>query len=251
MMIVNGYTIKPGANLDSADLRGADLHGANLHGANLRGADLDSANLHGADLDSANLKRANLHGANLRDANLRRADLHGANLRGANLRGANLRGADLRGANLGSANLGSANLDNASLRGASLSGASLRGAYLNGVDLSGARGLLDAADWLSRFERDADGVIAYKRIGKTDFPMPGTWTIKPGAVLVEVPNPERCTECGCGVNFGTREWCERYCVDADLWRCRIAWIDLAGVVVPYNTDGKARCARLTLIEIVT
>jgi len=26
------------------------------------------------------------------------------------------------------------------------------------------------------------------------------------------------------------------------------WEDLADVVVPYNTDGKARCARLQLIE---
>jgi hypothetical protein len=93
-------------------------------------------------------------------------------------------------------------------------------------------------------------VIVYKRIGETEYPISSTWTIEPGAVLSEVPNPDRCAECGCGVNFGTREWCARNYTEADLWRCRIAWIDLAGVVVPYNTDGKARCAKLTLVEVV-
>ncbi len=38
-MIVNGYTIEPGA-----DLRGANLREANLRAADLRGADLRDAN---------------------------------------------------------------------------------------------------------------------------------------------------------------------------------------------------------------
>lgn len=57
---VNGYEIKPEA----------DLRGANLSGADLRGA-----NLHLADLSGANLCRANLHLVNLRGADLRGADL--------------------------------------------------------------------------------------------------------------------------------------------------------------------------------
>ena len=73
---------------------------ANLQGANLWGADLQDANLRGADLRGANLRGANLRGADLRDANLRDADLWDANLRGADLRGANLWGADLRDADL-------------------------------------------------------------------------------------------------------------------------------------------------------
>jgi uncharacterized protein YjbI with pentapeptide repeats len=83
------------ANLNCANLSGADLYCANLRGANLRGADLNCANLRGANLNCANLSGADLSGANLRGA-----DLSGANLRGANLRGADLSGADLRGANL-------------------------------------------------------------------------------------------------------------------------------------------------------
>ena len=88
--LVNGYEIKPGANLWYADLWGADLRDTNLRGANLW------------------------------DANLRDADLRGANLRDANLEGADLWGADLEGANLWGAVLWRANLRDAGLRGATL-----------------------------------------------------------------------------------------------------------------------------------
>ena len=37
-MIINGYEIKPGADLRGANLSGADLRGANLFWADLRGA---------------------------------------------------------------------------------------------------------------------------------------------------------------------------------------------------------------------
>ena len=73
---------------------------ANLDGADLRGADLDGANLRGANLDGANLRGANLDDADLRGAYLDCADLYGAYLDGANLRGADLDGADLDGADL-------------------------------------------------------------------------------------------------------------------------------------------------------
>jgi len=44
-MKVNGYEIKPEANLEWADLRWADLRWANLRGPNLRGANLQEADL--------------------------------------------------------------------------------------------------------------------------------------------------------------------------------------------------------------
>jgi len=47
-MKINGYEIKPGANLLGANLLGADLRGADLEGANLEGANLRGANLDGA-----------------------------------------------------------------------------------------------------------------------------------------------------------------------------------------------------------
>jgi len=112
--IINGYEIKPGANLSDADLRGANLSDADLRGANLTGAnlchanlchaDLRCANLRDADLRYADLRYADLRGANLRDADLRYAYLRGANLNFAYLRGADLRDADLTGVNLSDAN---------------------------------------------------------------------------------------------------------------------------------------------------
>jgi len=93
------------ADLEDANLEGADLRDADLRGANLRGADLRDANLRGANLQYADLRDANLRGANLQYAELRVTDLEGAELRGANLRGANLQYADLRDANLRGANL--------------------------------------------------------------------------------------------------------------------------------------------------
>ena len=50
MKVVNGYEIKPDANLRGANLRGANLRGANLRGADLTGADLWDADLWGATL---------------------------------------------------------------------------------------------------------------------------------------------------------------------------------------------------------
>jgi hypothetical protein len=150
------------------------------------------------------------------------ANLSGADLRGANLRGANLRGADLRDANLRDA------------------------------DLSGTAGLLDPADWLDQnFEHDpaGRGYIVYKQFGNTYSP-PASWKQEPGAVITEVVNPDRTNDCACGVNFATKDW-PGFAVGLKKWRCLLWNLDLAGVVVPYVTDGKVRCARLELIEVVT
>ncbi|TFH47273.1 MAG: pentapeptide repeat-containing protein [ANME-2 cluster archaeon] len=108
-----GIKIEPGANLNEADLSGAnliqatiieaDLSGAYLSGANLSGTNLIEANLSGADLFRVDLIEANLSGANLNRANLIEANLSVANLSGANLSGAYLSGANLNRANLSGA----------------------------------------------------------------------------------------------------------------------------------------------------
>ena len=64
-MKVNGYEIKPSA----------DLIGANLKDADLKGADLKDADLKDADLDGAYLMYANLEGANLNNANVKKTIL--------------------------------------------------------------------------------------------------------------------------------------------------------------------------------
>lgn len=143
--------------------------------------------------------------------------------------------------------------DGADLFGASLCGANLRGANLCGAnlceaDLSASEGLLVPSVWLAQFERDETGILVYKAIGGTTYAPPSAWTIEPGSVLSEVVNPDRTCECGCGVNFGTEVFVRKFYLESDVWLCRIPFDKLSDVVVPYNTDGKARCGYLELVE---
>ena len=113
--IVNGYEIKPNADLPYANLRGADLTGAHLEGAFLQhayleGAILKDANLEGAFLELAYLEDANLEGAHLKDADLSYARLKGANLKDAHLERAFLQHAHLEGADFTNANLSKARI---------------------------------------------------------------------------------------------------------------------------------------------
>ena len=147
------------------------------------------------------------------------------------------------------ANLSGANLRWADLRWADLGGANLRGANLRWADLRGAIGLLSAINFLdANFERTADGYIVYKSFGSLYQP-PLHWEIKEGSVITEVVNPDRCTECGSGINVAPLKWVKcKY--EGDIWKCLIRWEWLAGVIVPYMTNGKIRCEKLELLEIV-
>jgi len=139
-MIVNGYNIKPGADLRLASLQSTNLCGSNIYKTNFRmanlrwvsfqGTNLCKAKLCEADLRGANFYRANLCETKLCEANLYGAVFRGANLCRANLYRANLLVADLRGANLCEANLCEANLYRAILTGANLHGTDIR--FVNG-----------------------------------------------------------------------------------------------------------------------
>ena len=220
------------------------------HKANLSRADLRGANLSYADLSYADLSYANLSYANLSYANLSGADLSGANLSRADLSGANLSGADLSRANLRGADLSYANLSYADLSGADLSYADLSYANLIRADLSGCKGIKTASAFLKKFKTDELGLIVYKGFGDTTYETPDSWKIEPGSFITETVNPLPTLECACGVNFGTKKFVKESYPHSTIWKCRIRYIDLADVVVPYRTDGKARCARLELLEVV-
>lgn len=165
--------------------------------------------------DEENGERANLSDADLRNANLSDADLYGADLRNANLSGANLSGADLRNANL-----------------------------------SGAENLLSSVDYLrNNFECTAEGIIAYKVFNAVYSP-PTKWKIQPKSVITENVNANRTNDCGCGINVATLEWVLRKYSKEKIWKVLIRWEWLCGVVVPYNTDGKIRCERVELVEMI-
>jgi len=209
------------------------------------GSEKDFANLRNANLRNADLRNANLRNADLRYANLSAADLSYADLRYANLRNADLRNADLRNANLSYANLSAADLRNADLRNADLSYADLR--YAN---LSATLGILNPLDFLKEnFVQTDKGFIVYKSFNNQYAP-PSSWIIKEGSFITEVVNYDPCSECACGINFATKKWIQanvdnKECV---IWKCLLSWEGLATLCVPYNTDSKARCGQLLLVE---
>ena len=157
---------------------------------------------------------------------------------------ADLRWADLSGANLSGANLRWADLSEANLRWADLSEADLRWA-----DLSGAKGLLSAVNFLEAyFERTENGYIAYKTFN-CSYIAPKKWKIESGSVIEENVLFDRCCDCGAGINVAPLSWVKRN-YSGQIWKVLIRWEWLAGVCVPYHSDGKIRCERVELIGIV-
>ena len=135
---------------------------------------------------------------------------------------------------------------------ANLSGANLSGADLRWADLSGADGLLSAVNFMeAHFERTPEGYIAYKMFS-CERAAPKSWKIEPGSVITENVNFNRTDECGCGINVAPLEWVRREYGDKglDIWKVLIRWEWLCGVCVPYNTDGKIRCEKVDLLEVV-
>ena len=206
------------ADLSGADLSSVDLSNVNLSRANLCGVDLNNADLSNADLSNINLSCASLSYAILRCTNL-----SGACLRGSTLSGADLSGADLSGVDLGYVDLSE-------------------------VDLSGVKGLLNPIEYIKEnFEKTGDGIIVYTSFGK-HFALNPNWEIAEGSIIEEVVNPLPTVDCGCGINVATKEWARYESAKHPVWECLIRWEWLAGVVVPYQTEGVIRASRVQLIK---
>lgn len=203
----------------------ADLRRMDCSGLNLSWVDLSCARMF-----STNLKYTNLNGATLINADLTGADLTGANLNDAILIGANLNGANLTDANLAGANLTDANL--------------------NGANLSGCVGLIEPIDYIEKhFEKSPHGYIVYKVFNES-YIAPEYWEIKQGSIITETVNFNRSCGCGCGINVAPLDWIKQCCSNKKIWRCLIEWPWLAGVCVPYNTDGRIRASKIRLLEII-
>ena len=189
----------------------------------------------------------------LLDYDLSSADLSGSNLSGSNLSGSNLSGSNLSGSNLRSADLSGSNLRSADLSGSNLRSADLSGSNLSGSNLSGSNGIMSAIAFMdAHFERTPDGFIAYKTFGSSYSPN-SDWKIEPGSVLTEIVNPDRTCDCGCGINVAPLRWVKDNATNGGRLSIRkvlIRWEWLMGVVVPFGSDGKVRCEKVELIEVV-
>lgn len=208
----------------------------------LSGADLSRANLSGANLQNANLYKANLQNANLYGANLREAELRFTNLKGSNLKGSNLKRADLHFANLQEANLCRAILKDTNLDDADFKDA----------NLSGARGLLSAIDYLEKnFEKTKEGYIVYK-IFSLNHNTPNYWKIEKNSIIKENVNTDRTIYGSYGINVGTLKYIKELQnqIASTIYKLLIKYEWLAGVVVPYNTEGNIRCERAMIIDTV-
>jgi hypothetical protein len=143
--------------------------------------------------------------------------------------------------------------ERADLSGADLSGADLSGANLSGADLSQVKGLLNPTEWMAEnFSSTDDGYIVYKAFGVdlTTYNQSCFGKIRKGKYITEIVNPLPTVGCGCGINFATLGWIKGYYPNAQIRECLIEWKDLATLVVPYSTDGKARVGRLKIGRIV-
>ena len=229
----------------AADFSGADISGVDFSGVDLRGVDFSCA-----DLSNANFRDANLNNANLSGVNLTGADLSCAKLQNAHLSNAILSNVNLSNADLCYADLYLANLNKANLCCADLSGADLTRTNLSGANLSGTKGLVSSVDFIkTHFGRTEDGYIAYKTFGSC-YDSPEAWKIEVGSVIEENVNFDRSTGCGSGINVAPLEWVRDNYPNKPIWKVLIRWEWLCGVCVPYMTDGKIRCERVELLEVV-
>lgn len=146
------------------------------------------------------------------------------------------------------------NFTNVSFEGATFINAYFEGATFRYVDFSGSKGLLNPIDYLNEnFEKTEEGYIVYKTFGKI-YNAPDNWKIEPNSIIEEEVDYNRCDECGCGINVATKKWVEKDNIDTlikrAVWKLLIKWEWLPTVVVPYNTDGKIRCGKAMLLEVV-
>jgi len=149
---------------------------------------------------------------------------------------------------LSEADLSEADFSFSKLSGADLSGADLSFSKLSGADLSGAKNLTNQVDYIKKnFRHSEQGLIVYKSFN--EHYTNEKWKVAKNRIITENCNFSRTNGCGCGINFGTMEWCQKNC-GKTIWKCLIKWEWLMGICVPYNTDGKCRCEKLKIISEV-
>ncbi len=208
-IVIDGYLIGPRANLQNAQLAGADLSHTDLFDVRLTGAnllDVATGSVIGRPILPPNWKLidgyligpgANLSGADFRKANLALVDAQGSNLTDANLSDANLAGANISNAVLTSADVSSARMNGANLDGVtsgSLQGMPVlpsgwllvngyfvgEGAILTNANFTDAN--LFGANLVSANLQGATltGVISGSVQGQYSAMLPPNWTIKNG-----------------------------------------------------------------------
>ena len=240
--------VRMGDDLSRIEVVSENLEGLNLSSAQFRGAHFTEVKFAETKLCWAKLDNAVFEGCNFTDTDMDYMCARGVKFSHSWMTHTSLVDANLTGAKFEDVNMTYANLRRATMTNARLNDVRLEQTDMREVDLSGVQGLLSASDWMrDNFHKIDEGYIVYKVFGSVYNPSK-SWKIEEGSVIEEVVNSHRCIECGCGINFGTLEFVREMRQDLPIWECLLSWEDLADLVVPYTTTGKARCGKLTVLR---
>ena len=251
-----GIVVRGLKNVYRADFRDMDFTGFHFPGGHFvdcdfTGTKLQDCNLNSAHFTGCHLERTDFHLARMEDCKIIRATAVNSVFSDVYLANSELRNVNFANSDFSFACLFEATIERCNFSNSDMFEVRLEGAKLVGVNLSGASNWFDPIKFMKdNFETCSDGFIVYKAINNKTYDSPRHWKIASGEYLEEVVNPSIFDACGCGVSFGTFEWVKNAYPTSSIWRCIIEWQDLLGVVVPFHTDGKARCSRLRLLEEV-
>ena len=197
-------------------------------------------------------------------ADLSQKDCSGLDFSNNDLRCIYLELCNLTKANLVYCNLSNCNLQYTKLEGADLTNAILKYANLEYVDLENVKGLITTEEYMNKnfeFDEEQDGYIVYKTFGSIHKP-PKKWIIKENSIIEENCNIDRTVDCSYGINCANLDWVKDYNICKDIkflsvqkynlpiWKLLIKKEWLNDVVIPYATDGKFRCKKALLLNIV-
>lgn len=118
--------------------------------------------------------------------------------------------------------------------------------------------LFSQSDFLKKyFQRNEDntGYIVYKIFDYIFSPCK-EWNICRDSIIEENCDMNRFKACSYGINVATLSWAMRHASSPyseksiPIWKCEINDDWLADVCVPYESNGKIRCGKLKLLDIV-
>jgi len=271
---INGHDFI-GRDLSYADIRYCSFRncrfdGSVLYGAFLMNSTFSNCIFNGAVMGRCSFASSTIHncrfenvrapGSNWANVTMVQTSMNDAVLTSSRPTDTSFTGASLDSVTFIGADLTGANFGDVTMRTVSFARANLNKVYVEGwqeinTDTSGATGLFDAHEWMKEHFKwdDLKGWTVYKAIGETEFGWPRYWASpSPGVILKENVDWNPTNTCGCGVNFGTRDFCERNYGHrrVQIWECHIPPMYACSIVVPFGSYGKARCGHLVLDEIV-
>lgn len=199
-------------------------------------------NLKNVAFASSEIKNSNLNGSNMINLEAVHTSIVNTSLCNCSLLKSKFTECDLSYSNLKRANLSDAVFKKTIFKKTLMSDS-----ILNDTDLSECIGLVSQAEFIKKnFEFTDEGMLVYKTFCE-QFGVNKNWDLEPGTYISENPNPNRTNTCGCGINVAPLKWCEESTKN-EIWECLIEWKDLAGIVVPYDSDGKIRAERVKLLR---